>query len=154
MNAIIKLILLSIGVILLGTFLMYILEYNRPDSEINYLENALWWCISTVTTVVYGDIVPVTKLGRAVAILYMGFGISIIVIFLFTITNNFYKKKLKVSKEKKKKRNLIFLEEIMEKLSDIERKHDQYLNLYNQLHSKIKEKGNKSSIISRKSDCD
>ncbi|MGE0243734.1 MAG: ion channel [Nitrososphaeraceae archaeon] len=69
MNAIIKLILLSIVVILLGTFLMYILECNRPDSEINYLENSLWWCIS-ITTVVYGDIVPVTKLGRAVAILY------------------------------------------------------------------------------------
>lgn len=49
---------------------------------------------------------------------------------------------------------MILLEEIMEKLSDIERKHDQYLNLYNQLHSKIKEKDNKSSIISRKSDCD
>ena len=137
MNAIIKLFLLSMGVILLGTFLMYGLEYNHPDSEINTLENALWWCIATVTTVGYGDIVPVTKLGRAVAILYMAFGISIIALLLSTITNNFYKKRFDVIERKKEKEELdFFKKEIMDKLLDIERKHEQYLDLYNQLHSK------------------
>ncbi len=109
MDAIIKLFLLSVGVILSGTFLMYGLEYNHPDSEIKSLEDALWWCVATVTIVGYGDIVPVTNLGRAVAILYMGFGISIIALLLSTITNNYYRKKLRLLKEKKKKRNWIFL---------------------------------------------
>lgn len=145
MNAIIKLILISIGVILLGTCLMYGLEYNHPDSEITSLENALWWCIATVTTVGYGDIVPVTKLGRAVAILYMGFGISIIAILLSTITNNYYKKKIESFERKKEKEEFeFFRKEVMDKLLDIERKHNQYLDLYNQLHSKINDNKDKS----------
>lgn len=145
MNAIIKLILISIGVILLGTCLMYGLEYNHPDSEITSLENALWWCIATVTTVGYGDIVPVTKLGRAVAILYMGFGISIIAILLSTITNNYYKKKIESFERKKEKEEFeFFRKEVMDKLLDIERKHNQYLDLYNQLHLKINNNKDKS----------
>jgi hypothetical protein len=144
MNAIIKLFLMSVGVILLGTFLMYGLEYNHPYSEIKSLEDALWWCISTVTTVGYGDIVPVTNLGRAVAILYMGFGISIIALLLSTITNNYYKKKIEVIERKKEKEDLdFFKKDIMDKLLDIERKHNQYLDLYYQLHSKINNNDNK-----------
>ena len=144
MDAIIKLFLLSVGVILLGTFLMYALEYNHPDSEINSLEDALWWCVATVTTVGYGDIVPVTNLGRAVAILYMGFGISIIALLLSTITNNYYRKKIEVIERKKEKEELdFFKKEVMDKLLDIERKHHQYLDLYNQLQSKINNNGNK-----------
>jgi len=144
MDAIIKLFLLSVGVILLGTFLMYGLEYNHPDSEIKSLEDALWWCIATVTTVGYGDIVPVTNLGRAVAILYMGFGIFIIALLLSTITNIFYKKRFESLERKKEKEELdFFKKEVMDKLLDIERKHNQYLDLYNQLHSKINNNGNK-----------
>lgn len=144
MDAIIKLFLLSVGVILLGTFLMYGLEYNHPDSEIKSLEDALWWCVATVTTVGYGDIVPVTNLGRAVAILYMGFGIFIIALLLSTITNIFYKKRFESLERKKEKEELdFFKKEVMDKLLDIERKHNQYLDLYNQLHSKINNNGNK-----------
>lgn len=144
MDAIIKLFLLSVGVILLGTFLMYGLEYNHPDSEIKSLEDALWWCVATVTTVGYGDIVPVTNLGRAVAILYMGFGIFIIALLLSTITNIFYKKRFESLERKKEKEELdFFKKEVMDKLLDIERKHNQYLGLYNQLHSKINNNGNK-----------
>jgi voltage-gated potassium channel Kch len=135
MNALIKLILMSVGIILFGTFLMYGLEYQRPDSEIKSLEDALWWCIATVTTVGYGDIVPVTNLGRAVAMLYMGFGISILAILLSTITNTYYKKKIEIIERKKEKEELdFFRKEVMNKLLDIEKKHNQYLELYNQLY--------------------
>jgi len=117
MNSLIKLVLISIGVILLGTFLMYGLEYNHPNSEITSLENALWWCIATVTTVGYGDIVHVTKIGRAVAMLYIGFGISIIAILLSTITNNYYKKKIDIIERKKEKEEFeFFRKEVMAEL--------------------------------------
>ncbi|MDO4710949.1 MAG: ion channel [Peptostreptococcaceae bacterium] len=42
----------------------------------NYFD-ALWWTIVTTTTVGYGDIVPVTWLGKIVAIFLMIFGIGI-----------------------------------------------------------------------------
>ena len=72
------------------------IEYNKPNSKIKSLEDALWWCVATVTTVGYGDVVPVTSFGRYVAIVYMGFGISMITLLISTITNNFTKKELKI----------------------------------------------------------
>ena len=48
-------------VILLGTFVMYSVELQVPNSKIKTLLDALWWCVATVTTVGYGDIVPVSK---------------------------------------------------------------------------------------------
>ena len=38
--------------------------------------DALWWSISTITTVGYGDIFPVTPIGRLIAGLTMLVGIS------------------------------------------------------------------------------
>ena len=105
MDTIIKLMIVSFIVILLGTFLLYGVESNQPNSEIKTLEDALWWCIATVTTVGYGDIVPVTSLGRYVAIAYMGFGIALITILLSTITTNFYKKRVESLERKKDKEN-------------------------------------------------
>ena len=70
MGILIKLFILSVIVILIGTFSMYSVEYNKPNSKVKSLEDALWWCVATVTTVGYGDIVPVTSLGRYVAIVY------------------------------------------------------------------------------------
>ena len=51
---------------------------------------------------------PVIKLGRYVAIVYMGFGISMINILLSTITNNYYKKRFKSIERKKDKDDLGF----------------------------------------------
>jgi voltage-gated potassium channel len=39
---------------------------------------AYWWAVTTVTTVGYGDVVPVTPEGRIVAVLLMLTGLSLI----------------------------------------------------------------------------
>jgi voltage-gated potassium channel len=39
---------------------------------------AYWWAVTTVTTVGYGDVVPVTPQGRFVAVLLMLTGLSLI----------------------------------------------------------------------------
>ena len=137
MDTIIKLMIVSFMAIMLGTFLMYGVESNQPNSEIKTLEDALWWCVATVTTVGYGDIVPVTSLGRYVAIAYMGIGIALITILLSTITTNFYKKRVESLERKKDKKNLeFFKKELMNKLLELERKQNQCLNLINQMYSK------------------
>lgn len=147
----IKLFILSVIVILIGTFLMYSIEYNKPNSKIKSLEDALWWCVATVTTVGYGDIVPVTSFGRYVAIAYMGFGISMITLLISTITNNFYKKRIESIDTKKDKEELEFFKKaVMTKLLELERKQNKCLDLFDQLHltkgvDKIKENDNASS---------
>ena len=140
MHTLVKLLILSIVVVLFGTILIYSLEYNKPNSEIKSLEDALWWCVQTVTTVGYGDIVPVTSLGKYVAIAYMGFGIAMVTTLLSTITSNFYKKRIEAEERRKDKYELdIFKNQLMNKLLDLEQKLNQCLDLFNQfnqLHSK------------------
>jgi voltage-gated potassium channel len=46
-------------------------------SKIDTAENAVWWTLTTMTTVGYGDLAPVTTLGRAVAVLTMFAGIGV-----------------------------------------------------------------------------
>ncbi len=40
---------------------------RHPDSNIQTAEDALWWSVTTITTVGYGDHYPVTLAGRIVA---------------------------------------------------------------------------------------
>ena len=147
MNTLIKLFIVAITVVLLGTFLMYGVESKEPNSEIKSLEDALWWCVATVTTVGYGDIVPVTNLGRFVAIVYMGFGISMITILLSTITSNFYKKRIESVERKKDKEELDFFRKaVMDKLSELEKKQNQCLDLFHQIYRKDHEKTDDKNV--------
>lgn len=53
-------------------------ERDQPGATINSFGNAIWWAITTVTTVGYGDLYPITVTGRIIAVLLMIGGISLI----------------------------------------------------------------------------
>ena len=53
-------------------------ERHLPGASINSFGKALWWSITTVTTVGYGDVYPVTNTGRVIAVLLMIGGISLV----------------------------------------------------------------------------
>jgi len=53
-------------------------ERDQPNALITSFGKALWWSITTVTTVGYGDLYPKTTTGRIVAVLLMLGGISLI----------------------------------------------------------------------------
>ena len=53
-------------------------ERDQPGATINSFGKALWWSITTVTTVGYGDVYPVTNTGRIIAVLLMIGGISLV----------------------------------------------------------------------------
>lgn len=52
-------------------------ESSNPESPITSLGTALWWSLSTITTVGYGDIYPVTFEGKIVAAILMITGIAL-----------------------------------------------------------------------------
>ena len=53
-------------------------ERGAPSSHIADFGDAIWWAITTITTVGYGDMYPVTTTGRFIAILMMIGGISLV----------------------------------------------------------------------------
>ncbi|WP_427008442.1 cation:dicarboxylate symporter family transporter [Pseudarthrobacter sp. H2] len=53
-------------------------EENAAGSNITNFEDALWWAMTTITTVGYGDHFPVTLLGRLVAAGLMIGGIAVL----------------------------------------------------------------------------
>jgi voltage-gated potassium channel len=66
-----------IAVLIVGT-LMYVIE--GPANGFTSIPKAIYWALSTITTVGYGDIVPHTELGRALAALVMLIGWGILAV--------------------------------------------------------------------------
>jgi voltage-gated potassium channel len=53
-------------------------ERSRPGANIKTFGDALWWAMTTVSTVGYGDRYPTTTEGRLVATLLMVVGIAML----------------------------------------------------------------------------
>jgi voltage-gated potassium channel len=63
----------------LGT-LMYMVESGSPDTKFTDLATSVYWAIVTMTTVGYGDITPVTPIGRLLSAFVMLLGYTIIAV--------------------------------------------------------------------------
>ncbi len=81
----VHLLIISAGILLIGTVVIFLIESPQEDSEIKTMLDAIWWTAATVTTVGYGDVVPITDLGRMIGVVFMFIGISILGIFISTI---------------------------------------------------------------------
>ena len=69
--------LFTVGVLLvLAASLMFFAEHDAQPEAFESIPDTLWWAVITLTTVGYGDVVPVTPLGRVlgafIAILGIG----------------------------------------------------------------------------------
>jgi voltage-gated potassium channel len=64
--------------VFVGALAVLDVEQSAPDAKIVTFGDALWWAITTITTVGYGDMYPVTALGRTVAAALMMSGIAVL----------------------------------------------------------------------------
>jgi voltage-gated potassium channel len=74
-------------VLIMGT-LMYIVEGDQ--SGFNSIPQSMYWTIVTMTTVGYGDIVPLTTLGKVIASFMMLIGYAIIAVPTGIVTSELY----------------------------------------------------------------
>jgi voltage-gated potassium channel len=56
------------GAVLLFASLLYAIEHKIQPDKFGTIPQAMWWAIVTLGTVGYGDVVPVTPLGKTVAV--------------------------------------------------------------------------------------
>ncbi len=117
MNPYISLFGIASAVIIGGALAMYAIESPHEEAQIKTMLDAFWWTFATTTTVGYGDIVPVTDLGRAVAMFYMFFGITIAGIFVSIIGTRYYKRRI----EPKENQEITYEKKILERIDDLEK---------------------------------
>jgi len=77
----------------------YMLEHPHNPS-FSSISDGLWWAFITLTTVGYGDVVPVTEVGRIIAALTMAFGISVYSLLIANLTHFLETRELKPVNEK------------------------------------------------------
>lgn len=65
--------------LLLGAFssVAILVAEDGPDANIKNAEDAVWWTVTTMTTVGYGDKFPVTTEGRLIAVVVMFAGVGL-----------------------------------------------------------------------------
>jgi voltage-gated potassium channel len=87
----IKVLLASIFVAYISAIQITIAERTVDGSNIKNFGDGLWWAITTVTTVGYGDRYPTTTEGRLIAIALMIMGISLMGVITASVAAWFVK---------------------------------------------------------------
>ncbi len=142
MKIIFYLLAISAGVVISSSIAIYFIESTHEDAEITNFIDAFWWATATVTTVGYGDVVPVTDAGRILGIGLMFVGISIIGVFISAfgaiLIGSRLKKHDDISHDAKKL--------IIKKISQIEeleiRELDILLDMVKNLHTELRADSN------------
>ena len=60
-------LVIFIGATLVAATIMHIVERHVQPEKFGTIPDAMWWAIVTLGTIGYGDVVPVTQLGRIIA---------------------------------------------------------------------------------------
>lgn len=73
-------IIVIVVLIFIAAMLMYDVEHAAQPDKFNNALSAMWWAMSTITTVGYGDIYPITSVGRILSavITFLGIGLTAI----------------------------------------------------------------------------
>lgn len=73
-------VVIASGLMLLSATALYLAEGSVQPDNFGSIPRAMWWSVATLTTVGYGDIVPITGLGRLFASVTALTGVGIIAI--------------------------------------------------------------------------
>lgn len=94
-------ILVLIVLMLIASTLMYNVENAaQPDKFRNALDS-MWWAVATITTVGYGDVYPITAMGKVLGSVIALLGIALIALPTGIISSGFFELMKKEEQESK-----------------------------------------------------
>ncbi|MBP5540182.1 MAG: ion transporter [Bacteroidales bacterium] len=103
-----------VAAVIMGT-MMYSIE-GEVNPAFNNVLSGIYWAVVTITTVGFGDVVPITPAGRFIAVLVMLLGYSIIAVPMGVVAGE----TINEHRKKKKKHHALKVVEDMEKDFDDE----------------------------------
>ena len=77
------------GAVLVFASLLYAIEHDVQPDKFGTIPQAMWWAIVTLGTVGYGDVVPVTPLGKLVSVFAIVGGLTMIALPVAIISTAF-----------------------------------------------------------------
>jgi voltage-gated potassium channel len=77
---------------ILSSTLMYYIEHDDQPEQFASIGDAFWWSIATLTTVGYGDVYPVTGLGKLLSGIIALIGIGFVALPTGIISSAFIEK--------------------------------------------------------------
>jgi len=98
-NAVLGALCVLAVLVVVSSALLYLLEHEAQPVAFGSIPAAMWWSVSTLTTVGYGDVVPVTTGGRVVGSIVMVLGIGVFVMWTSIFAAGFI--------EESRKRNFV-----------------------------------------------
>ena len=99
-SALLATLLVAVVLITVASLVVLLVERSAPGGNIRTGTDAYWWAFVTMTTVGYGDHVPVTLTGQLMAMILMTFGVGI-----FAVLTGFLATKLLAPQEVNMKTN-------------------------------------------------
>ncbi|HSM39992.1 MAG TPA: ion transporter, partial [Afifellaceae bacterium] len=82
-------LIIMMSLILLSAALLYFVEREVQPEAFGSLPAAMWWSLATLTTVGYGDVVPVTVIGKMFGGLFMVFGLAMYALPIGILSSGF-----------------------------------------------------------------
>lgn len=82
----------SLLILFVASFLMYYVEGNAQPDKFPDILSCLWWAISTLTTVGYGDVYPITGLGKFISGIIAVLGIGLVALPTGLVSAGFIEK--------------------------------------------------------------
>lgn len=122
--------------VLTGAGVVLLFE-ERAGGTIQSFGDALWWAITTITTVGYGDTYPVTTGGRVVAALVMLVGIALFGVLTATVAAYFVEK----AEEEEEQEQTDKLDLILKRLDEREERDEKVDLLLEELGRRLEERG-------------
>ncbi|PHZ83370.1 cyclic nucleotide-binding protein [Paremcibacter congregatus] len=88
-RALLATLIIGLGLASFSATVMYNLERNVQPQAFGTIPDALWWALATLTTVGYGDVVPLTAWGRLFGGVVMIFGVCVYALPVGIIASGF-----------------------------------------------------------------
>jgi voltage-gated potassium channel len=100
-NELLLSLVLTLFLIVIASCLVYFAEHQAQPDKFTSIPATVWWAVVTLTTVGYGDIIPITTMGKIFASLILLAGVALLALPAGIITSGFLEEMAKNKKGNK-----------------------------------------------------